>query len=156
MDKILFRCSQLGRIMASPGKALPVGAKTYCREVWIEHQYGRKKDVLSKYLDKGNAMEQEAINSINKLFGKDYQKNETEFSNDYLKGTPDIVSDIVVDTKCPWELSTFVEAKEKLNSDYYWQVMGYMALTGLKKAQVVSVLLNAPAELITKEAKKRY
>lgn len=156
MEPIKFRCSALGKIMGSAGKALPVGAKTYCRELFLEQKYGRTKEFTSKYTDKGNAVEQDAIDMLNRLLGTSYVKNEQNLSNDYLTGTPDIIGDVIVDIKSPWDLHTYFEGTQKLNSDYIWQVHGYMALTGLKMAYVSLCLMNAPAQLVQDAVKRLY
>lgn len=156
MDTLKIRCSALGKIMASPGKALPVGAKTYIRELFIEEKYGRSKDFTSKYTDKGNAIEQGAIDMLNKLKGTSYVKNEQNLNNDYLTGTPDIIADLIVDIKSPWDLHTYFEGAQKINTDYVWQVHGYMALTGLKMANVALCLMNSPAHLVQDAVKRLY
>lgn len=40
------------------------------------------------------------------------------------------------------------------NSDYFWQLQGYMHLTGIKKAKLAYCLMDAPDYLIEAEARK--
>ena len=80
-------------------------------------------------------------------------KNEEHFSNDYLTGTPDLIlEDSVRDIKCSWGVDTFPLLDEDIpNKDYYWQLMGYMALTGKRKAFLDYCLVDTPEHLIQRE-----
>ena len=40
------------------------------------------------------------------------------------------------------------------NTDYYWQLQGYMALTGKTKAKLIYTLTDTPKHIIESEAKK--
>ena len=73
-------------------------------------------------------------------------KNEEARSNDYVVGTCDVVlSDRIPDIKSSWDQFTFPLFETKLpNSDYYWQLQGYMDLWNKPKAQIVYVLMDAP------------
>lgn len=127
-------------------------------EEWMKIQiYAREKKITCKYFTKGIEMENYAIsyaqmhienNQVTPSF-----KNEKQFENDYMTGTPDVFfDDEVWDIKCSWDCFTFPLFEKKIpNKDYYYQLQGYMALTGLKKAKLVYVLADMPDDLIERE-----
>jgi len=160
-----IRCSQIGKIMTDPktkadkeaGK-LSETTKSYCLELLAE-KYGRKKDITSKYLEKGIAVEESSITLLSLLTKKMYRKNAERFSNDYLTGTPDLVvqGELLDDIKSSWDLNTFLKAKHSpINKMYYYQLQGYMALTGAKVANLRYCLVNATPSLIDDEKKRLF
>lgn len=152
MKQFKIRCSAIGSIMTNARTKGQLSKTTlsYVDE-WLKEQiYGRRKDIINKYLSKGNIVEDESIDFLASV--KDYgflMKNEEHFENDFLTGTPDVITkDEVIDLKNSWDCFTFpLFAKELPNKDYYWQLQGYMALTGLSKAKLVYTLMNTPEEL---------
>jgi hypothetical protein len=132
------------------------GGKTYC-ENWLKEQlYGRQMEFSSKYTEKGNACEPAGIDLTAKMMHYDFVlKNEEFYEDDYMTGTPDIVlADIIEDIKNSWSCFTFPLFDTELpKADYYYQLQGYMHLTGRKKAAVNYVLIDAPDEIIDKETR---
>jgi hypothetical protein len=59
----------------------------------------------------------------------------------------------VIDIKNSWDAGTFPLFDENINSDYYWQLQGYMNLTKKQKAKLIYCLMDTPIHLIEKEAK---
>lgn len=167
-DNLLIRCSAIGKIMTEPktnaAKAageLSETTKTYLKELNRSIKYSRQKDFTSKEIEKGLQQEELAITLFSLHTRKYFTKNSKRINNDFLTGEPDLFigSDIEhaeegFDTKCSWSLWTFPDADDELDSNYYWQNMGYMALTGAKKWTTVYCLVNAPAEQITAEKQK--
>lgn len=141
-----IRCSQLGKIAAnSKGGELSVGAKSYVEEKAKEFIYGIKKEIQSKYMDKGNFCEDENIETYGNYKNTMYLKNEKHFSDDLFTGTPDILTkDVVIDIKSSWDAFTFPLFDDKINKDYYLQLQGYMHLTGRRKAILAYVLTDTP------------
>ena len=94
MKQFKIRCSAIGLIMATSKVKgqLSKTAQTYAQE-WLKQEiYGRRKEISSKYLDKGNQLEDESIQFL--VNNSDYGfivKNEEHFENDFLTGTPDII-----------------------------------------------------------------
>jgi len=133
---------------------LPAGVKTYCQAWLKEKLYGRRKEIDSKYLDKGNACEEASIEFLNSQLLDDYKKNEQYFENDYMTGTPDIVSQgLVIDMKNSWDAFTFPLFDYGIkNKDYYYQLQGYMHLTGQYNSLLCYTLMNAPWHLVLREA----
>jgi hypothetical protein len=152
-----IRCSAISQIMANSrtkGETLGETAKTYC-ELWKKEQvYNRRKEITSKFLTKGTLQEQDSIDLLNGYELELYEKNETRYEDDYMVGTPDIVTDIITDIKTSWDFSTFPLFKKELDKNYFYQVQGYMNLTGLEKARVVYALVDTPKFLIEQEAKR--
>ena len=81
------------------------------------------------------------------------EKNEEYFEDSHFCGTPDVIlDDTIIDIKSSWDCFTFPLFEDEIpNKDYYYQLQTYMALTGLKKAKLVYVLMDTP-ESIEKDA----
>ncbi len=122
---------------------------------WIKGQYYKRQvEIKSKYLDKGNIMEDNSLDEVAKRLGiAVLLKNEEHFDNKFLRGTPDaIVDGVVIDVKNSWSWETFPLTDVEPNKNYYWQLQSYMALTDLKESRLVYTLLDTPAHLIEREA----
>lgn len=162
-----IRCSSLGYIMGEPqAKAdkdagnLSKTAETHCIDVFTSWYYKRREDAYSKYMDKGTSVEEDSITLLSLLTKKLYLKNEEQLSNDFITGTPDLFImdgsrvDVVEDVKSSYDIFTFQRAKaKKLEPNYYWQIQGYLYLTGAKLGRIRYCLVNAPASLIDDEKK---
>ena len=156
----LFRCraSALGQLM-TPARSKSGLSQTALSMItlWYKEQlYSRKKEVVSKYMTKGNNCEDASIAYLNELYGTNYVKNEQFYNNDHIHGTPDILTyDTVIDIKNSWDFSTFpLFSTTCPNRDYQWQVQGYMMLTGLRKGAVVYTLMDLPDEQIEQEYRR--
>jgi hypothetical protein len=153
MEEFKIRPSQCGKIMASSRKkgGLSKTAKSYVDQ-WIKERiYGYRNEISSKYLDKGNQVEDESIDFIAKHLNlKGIKKNEKKFENDFIVGTPDVITkDTVIDMKNSWDCFTFPLLDNEIpNKDYFYQLQCYMALTGKKKAKLVYTLMNTPEDLV--------
>lgn len=160
-----FRCSALGNLMVEPklkSETLSETTKTYLREKYIFEKYKRSKFVESKYMTKGTEVEEESLTLLSIVTRKLYNKNEKLLWNDWVIGTPDTYEGdtienaiTIIDIKSSWDIFTFFASKEeKLNKMYYWQLQGYMWLTGAKVAQLTYCLINTPQKLIDDEIRK--
>jgi hypothetical protein len=141
----------------SKSEVLSQTAKTYVEELAKEHLFGIKKVFKSRYTDKGNEVEEKAIELTEEVLGFEFlTKNEDYFENDYIKGTPDIIThSLVIDVKSSWSGDTFPFFESELpNKDYYYQVMGYMWLTGKKNALISYCLINTPEEIVNDEIRR--
>jgi hypothetical protein len=157
-----IRCSAIGQIMTDPRSKSDLLSKTTITylETWAKEQiYGRQKEIKTKYMDKGNLMEDEAIEFVSErlklgmLF-----KNEQQFEDEHLTGTPDIIlPDTIIDIKCSWDCFTFPLFDQDLpEKDYYWQMQGYMALTGKQQSKVIYCLMDTPDEIIEREMRSYF
>ena len=153
-----IRCSSLGQIMTNSRKKgeLSKTAQSCVKQIVKEEALGVKRVLSSKYLDKGIIMEDAAIDLVAERYELspfDMRKNEEHFSNDFITGTPDLIlPDEVRDIKCSWSIDTFPLLDDVIpNKDYYWQLMGYMALTGRRQAHLDYCLVNTPEYLVQRE-----
>jgi hypothetical protein len=161
-----FRCSGISNLMTEPklkadkeAGLLSEGAKTHAIDVWVSEKYQRREEVYSKFLEKGNEVEEDSITFLSLLKRTFYRKNEIQLENEWICGTPDLfVGDEIVratqiiDIKSSWDVFTFHRAMHKpINPAYYWQMQGYMMLTGAQSATISYCLVNATPDLITDE-----
>lgn len=160
---IQIRCSGLGKIMTSPrikGEVLSETAKTFIEDLFREREFGIYKDISSRYTDKGIQMEDEAIQLAGNVLGweLDVNKNEERLKNEWITGIPDINTEtLLADIKCSWSGSTFPFFEEELsNKDYYWQLQGYMMLTGHLQAELVYCLMNTPQLIVEDEIRRTH
>lgn len=153
-----MRCSALGALFTEPrskSETISATLKTHLNNWYLEKEYGVRTDMTSRYTDKGIQLEDQAIREYNDLFKTNHVKNDEYFEDDFIQGTPDIVSDDeVLDIKCSFSLSSFPALETKCpNKAYDYQLQGYMRLTGKSKAKLVYVLLDTPEDIIVREAK---
>lgn len=142
-------------------------AKSYLKEVYMTYKYGKESlggSERSKYTIKGRSVEDQSIMMLSRIDGLPYDKNQERFTNAYLTGEPDILvrdenGNItkVIDIKSSWDgASLLSNIGNPLNPLYYWQVNGYMALTGATEAEVCYCLVNMPQEIIEGEKKRIF
>ena len=137
--------------------ALSATCKTHLKKWLIRELTGKRVDFKSKPTDKGNAVEDDAI-----VYASCHIpemglccKNETRFANQWMAGTPDVLNgDLVIDLKCSLSAETFPMFEDELpESDYAWQVLGYMSLTNARRGAVVYALMSMPEDMIEREAR---
>ena len=153
MRQFKCRASQGGKLLTNDrsGKAMGETAKSYVKEWYVSELTGKQKEIKSKYLDRGNAMEADAIARVAKYYKTSIEKNEIQLENEYFTGTFDARTiDRVIDTKVPFDAFTFPFFDTKIDSDYYAQLQIYMNLTGLRKASLCYCLENGSEEQIQK------
>ena len=157
-----IRSSAIGKIMASPrtkGEVLSETAKTYIQDLFKEKELGIAREFWSRYTDKGLQMEDEAIDFAGQVLGWEFVvKNEDSFENEWITGTPDVITkDLLADIKCSWDGNTFPLFDTELkNKDYFWQMQGYMWLTGLDQAELVYCLMNTPHAIVEDEVRRAH
>lgn len=151
-----FRCSALGKIVSKSGKLTDTN-KTYLNELFIGETYGTRKEISSKYFEKGLFEEESGITLLNKtlFIGKLLVKNKERKSNEYIHGECDCIKDgIVFDIKNAWDLFTF--GKASLTWDYQWQLVGYMMLWDVDESALFYCLNNTPEHIIMDEEKRMF
>lgn len=162
MNAFKIRCSAIGKIMTSPrtkGELLSQTAKTYIEEQVLRAKYGVIKTFSSRYTDKGNLVEDEAIDmASNGLELGFLYKNHEHFENEFLTGTPDVnTNDILLDVKSSWDATTFpFFATEIPTKDYWYQLQGYLELTGKTDALLVYCLVNTPIQMVEDEIRRAH
>ena len=162
MNTFKVRCSALGKVMTSPrskSEILSQTAKTYVEEQVLQAKYGIVKTFNSRYTDKGNLVEDESIKLASDVLDLGFiLKNDEHFSNDWVMGTPDVnTDDILLDVKSSWDATTFpFFATEIPTKDYYYQLQGYMWLTGKQKSLLVYCLVNTPLDMVQDEIRRAH
>lgn len=157
-----IRCSAIGKLMSTPrtkGEIFSETAKTYIQDLFKEKELGIAREFWSRYTDKGIQMEDEAIDFAGQVLGWDFVvKNEKGYENDWITGTPDVIAkDLLADIKCSWDGNTFPLFDTELkNKDYYWQLQGYMWLTGLEQSELVYTLMNTPHQIVEDEVRRAH
>lgn len=155
-----FRCSALPYLMTtSRSKTDPLSdtTKAYLREVWIAEVFGRiKYDLKNKFTDKGIACESDSLDLVQKVTKTTYFKNKKLLENEWIKGTPDVIKkDSIIDIKTSWDIWTYAKVDADLaQKTYFYQLLGYMWLTGTKNSELMYCLVNTPEEIISDELYK--
>ncbi|WP_395805042.1 hypothetical protein [Daejeonella sp.] len=148
------RASAAGKIMGAKG--LGETGKSFCKQWLKEHLYKRRPELKSKYIDKGNRLEDDGLTmaALELNLGMIY-KNDEFFQDDFFCGTPDLIHDgVVYDNKCSWSLDTFPMFESEIpNKDYYYQLQVYMHLTGCTKASLCYTLVDADYDLVSQAVK---
>lgn len=130
---------------------LSESAKSYCKEWLISEITGKKKDIRSKYLSRGKAMEEKAIERISKHYGLELVKNKETLENEYFTGTYDTnTPEIVIDAKVPFDCFTFPYFETEPDKNYYGQIQVYQELKEFKKGSLCYCLENGSEEQINK------
>lgn len=157
-DSFKIRCSSFADIMADgkkPGE-LSVGAKTYCKKWLKQHLYGRREELKSKYIDKGNGTEEEGFTLLASELVKDMvYKNTERRSNDWLEGECDLFhKGKVYDNKSAWSLETFPMFEIEIPDKKYWyQLQGYGILWECYDLVLVYTLNDAPEDMVEQAIK---
>ena len=160
-NKFKIRCSAIGSIMAKPKKKedlLSQGCLTYVY-AWLKEQpefYNRRVEFWSKQCDKGNLCEDDSIRFASDVYGWGFvQKNTESAENEYLTGTCDVqLADCIADIKNSYTQKTFPLFDTEIESDLYeWQLQGYMDLYNKSTASLIYTLMDAPTELVEREAR---
>lgn len=138
---------------------LSTGCKSFLAGVYSFEKYGKysvSKETGSRQTEKGKECEEEALTLVSRLDKKLLIKNEVRIVDDYFSGHPDAFEGgniwdaaIIHDVKCPWDAETFFSYNGKdLPASYYWQMQGYMGLTGAQQAEVHFCLIDTPARFV--------
>jgi hypothetical protein len=146
----------------SKSETISETTKTYLIEVYINVMYGRKKEIISKAMQKGLMQEEDSLTLLSRVEKTLFLKNEENLKNDWLTGTPDIIVRdekslpiLIRDTKTSWDIFTFFKSKTNgIDKGYYWQLQSYMDLAGAENASLDYCLVNTPPALIESEKRK--
>lgn len=158
-----FSCSQFHRLMTEPklkadkdGGNLSDGAMTYVMECVAESVTGQraKEEFTSKFTDWGNNHEPIAkgiYNAVKSVVIQDSGYIPFDYN---AGGSPDglIGDDGLIEIKCPYTITSHLDHRLNKLSDigkkeYYWQCIGYLAITGRKWIDFVSYSPNYPGKL---------
>ncbi len=168
-NKTLFRASSIGYLMVEPkSKAdkesgnLSETSKTHLIDIYVSNKYGRNTDISNKYIQKGLAVEEDAITLYSRVKKQFFKKNDEHLSNDFIMGTPDLYtgksiqkSDTIIDIKSSFDIFTFFRNFTKGVPDiYYYQLQAYMALSGATTSTLAFCLVDTPEVIISDEKRK--
>lgn len=154
----IFKCraSHIGSLMTngrSKEPAMGETSKNYVKDWVISQLTGHRREITSKYLTKGLAVEDASLVRASEYYGVTFTKNTERKENDFFTGEWDsIAGDRVIDVKSSWDAFTFPYFDEQPSKAYYEQLQVYMALTGLKNASLIYCLENATSDEIERRA----
>jgi hypothetical protein len=147
--------ADLATLQGALDRTLSAGAKSYMQDIAREYQLDFHKVVTTKYMEKGLAVENDAIALYNSVFFTDYTKNTERKTNEWVTGECDIhvpEKRRTIDAKSSWDKSTFpLTAAEAHDSLYEWQGRAYMMLWDAIRHDVAFLLVSTPDELIRYE-----
>jgi hypothetical protein len=155
-SKYIFRASELGKIIGASGK-LTDGNKTYLKEIFTSAINGTRKQIQSKYFEKGLFAEKSGINLLNKVIPTfiDSVKNTERKTNEFITGEIDTEKEsILYDVKNAWDIYTFDKAD--LTHEYKLQLKGYLWLWEAQQARLFYCLNNTPEHILSSEARKLF
>lgn len=166
-NKIKFRASSWGNLLTgtkTDKDAIGETCKKELIKIYNQEVYGRKKDIVTKQMDKGIQCEPEAIALFSMLEGKFFYKNDQQLENDWFTGHPDVhdgdsiyVAKEVDDMKCSWDLDTFMpKLMEEPDKAYVAQLNVYYDLTGAQQGHLVYCLISAPQHIINQEKEQLF
>lgn len=126
------------------GNDLSVGCKTFLQE-WYTNE---REEIRSKYIDKGNFVENDLIDFAATQLGLGLaQKCLQGRSDEYFIGTCDVDVEYIIDVKASWNIKTLQQAvMNGLDKDYEWQLRGYMHLYGKARSILFYGLMDTPAD----------
>src|SRR5690606_24137174 len=111
--------------------------------------------VHNKFVEKGNLVEEDALDLLSEIDGVTYFKNDEHLENDWVRGTPDNRQDgTVIDTKSNYDLDTFDKAE--LTKLYEYQIKTYLFLDNKKHGILAYCLVNTPLHRIEAERKSLW
>lgn len=154
----LFRCSSLHKLIGdgrSKAAVISDTAKSAIRDIVKEDLYGFRSFTGNQYTQKGNLLEDLAIEMSGKMRFRNYQKHVGRVENELITGECDVLDlerKLIIDTKCTWDIGTHPffadEAMEKVKkAGYDIQMQAYMWLYECKVAEVDFWLFPTPLEL---------
>lgn len=128
---------------------LSAGGKTYIKSLVNQEIFEYKSSVSTPEMQKGNEVEDESIELFNEVFGSDFMKHNERIENEYIQGECDVLGDnLVVDIKSSWSIETFPAVGEDgIDSDYEWQLRGYMWMYGVSNATLAYCMVDTPEAL---------
>lgn len=154
----LFRASSLHSLIGTPklkSETLTTDAKSAVRKAVKEDLYGFRSFTGNQYTNKGNLLEDLAIEMSGKMRFRKLTKHVGRVENSLITGECDVLdlkNKLIIDTKCTWDIGTHPffqdEAVEKVKkAGYDIQMQAYMWLYDCEVANVDFWLFPCPIEL---------
>ena len=163
-SKVLIHSSSVGKLFTSPQNKedklagnLSKTAISHCIEIYNEKKYGRKKQVETKGMRKGNKVEPESIMLLSEWLGDFLEKNEETLSNDFITGTPDVRwinaegKKVIFEIKSSETILTFTPKIIEGADEHIEQVNSYMWLDNADLGYLVYCLVSNTSDEIERE-----
>ena len=155
----LFRCSSLHKLIGdgrSKAAVISDTAKSAIRDIVKEDLYGFRSFTGNQYTQKGNLLEDLAIEMSGRMRLRNYQKHVGRVENELITGECDVLdlkNKLIIDTKCTWDIGTHPffadEAMERVKkAGYDIQMQAYMWLYDCEVANIDFWLFPCPPELL--------
>ena len=155
----LFRCSSLHKLIGdgrSKAAVISDTAKSAIRDIVKEDLYGFRSFTGNQYTQKGNLLEDLAIEMSGKMRFRSYQKHVGRVENELITGECDVLDlerKLIIDTKVTWDIDTHPffadEAMEKVKkAGYDVQMQAYMWLYDCDVSNIDFWLFPCPPELL--------
>ena len=155
----LFRCSSLHKLIGdgrSKAAVISDTAKSAIRDIVKEDLYGFRSFTGNQYTQKGNLLEDLAIEMSGKMRFRNYQKHVGRVENELIPGECDVLDlerKLIIDTKVTWDIGTHPffadEAMDKVKkAGYDVQMQAYMWLYDCDVANIDFWLFPCPPELL--------
>ncbi len=166
---VKFRASSWGNLMSDPqtkaAKEAGELSKSCQRElikIYALLKYGRKKDIVTKHMEKGTLGEPDSIALFSRVEKKIYLKNEDQLENEWFCGHPDIFNGETVqsatevwDIKSRWDLESFMpKLNEEADKSEELQLQCYFSLTGAKSGGIANTLIDCPYSVLMDEKRR--
>ena len=156
----LFRCSSLHKLIGdgrSKAAVISDTAKSAICDIVKEDLYGFRSFTGNQYTQKGNLLEDLAIEMSGKMRLRNYQKHVGRVENELITGECDVLdlkNKLIIDTKCTWDIGTHPffadEAMEKVKkAGYDVQMQAYMWLYDCDVANIDFWLFPCLPELLS-------
>lgn len=147
-------------------------AKSAVRAVWLGTEKGFRKDIKSKFLDKGIFGEEHGISLLSEVDNRFYSKNVERITKGNRSGECDIKVKldpkfsmnpelykgrkvkVIMDVKCSWDPETFMNAG--FDKGYEWQGRDYLDLYDCDEFWLRYCLVDTPEHLINKEKEWKW
>ena len=169
-DKVRFRASSWGNLMASPKDAedkkagkLGLSTQKELLKIYRLLKYDwNEDDITTSAMEKGTIVQPESILMYSNVVGELFTENKENLSSEWFTGTPDVylgktiqTATQVDDMKNSFILSGFTDKTvEKVTIDQRMQLNVYYSLTGASGGNIVHALVSLPQEMFKKECER--
>jgi hypothetical protein len=145
---------------------LSVGCISSLKNVYVKEKYYKQiisitKDYSPAILN-GVISEPKSLELVSEITGMKYTLHKKRVSNKYLKGILDAYAGesvkkatTVIEIKTCANLQSFMgligNQDEETKSSFYWQIMGYLAITGASEGHICHCIVSYPDNIINDE-----
>lgn len=161
-EKYLIRLENEGKIDAIGAGGISKLKDIYIKEKWHKEIINVAKDYVPAVLN-GTLSESKSLDLVSELDGVTYKQHKCLMKNRYLKGILDCYLgkslkkiEKVTDIKTAASMQSLLSLvkDEETKSKYYWQIMGYLAITGANEGEICHCLVSYSDRIINDEINK--